>query len=154
MAEEMTKIDIEAIMADIRKNIEERGYEETDLKFAEVEVQGKEGTLLLGEAFQLDELSSWIVKMDDAKNVACWRPLGGNPVKTFIKKVIRKCIKWYVEPIVEEQNRYNHYTVCAMAQVFSKFAENQDARIKELEEQVEKLSKTCGQQLTEQIKEN
>lgn len=152
MAEEMTKIDIEAIMADIRKNIEERGYEETDLKFAEVEVRGKEGTQLLGEAFQIDELSQWIVRMDETKNVACWRPLGGNPIKTFIKKVIRKCIKFYVEPIVEDQNRYNHYTVCALAQVFSKLAENQDERIKELEGQVEKLTKTC-EQLTEQIKE-
>lgn len=152
MADAMIKIDVEAIMADIRKNIEERGYEDTDLKFADIEVQNKEGLELLTEVFQIDNLSQWIVRMDETKNVACWRPLAGNPVKVFFKKLIRKCVKFYVEPIVEEQNRYNHYTVSAMAQVFSKLAENQDVRIKELEEQVEKLTLTC-EQLTEQIKE-
>lgn len=152
MAEEMIKIDVDAIMADIRKNIEERGYREEELKFADIETESKEGLELLGETFQLDNLSQWIVKMDEAKQVACWRPMGGNPVKVFLKKLIRKCMKFYVEPIVEDQNRYNHYTVCAMAQVFSKLAENQDARIKELEETVEQLTRTC-EQLTEQIKE-
>lgn len=152
MADEMIKIDVEAIMADIRDRIKERGYEKTDLKFADIEIQSKEGLELLGEAFQIDNLSQWIVRMDETKNVACWRPLGGNKIKVFFKKLIRKCVKFYVEPIVEEQNRYNHYTVCAMAQVFSKLAENQDERIKELEEQVEKLTKTC-EQLSKQIEE-
>lgn len=152
MAEEMIKIDVEAIMDDIRKNIEERGYVATDLKFADLEEQNKEGLELLGEAFQIDNLSKWIVKMDETKMVQCWRPLYGNPVKVFIKKILRKCMKFYVEPIVEDQNRYNHYTVCALAQVFSKLAENQDGRIKELEEQVEKLSK-ANEELARQIKE-
>lgn len=152
MAEEMIKIDVEAIMSDIRRNIEERGYVATDLKFADLEEQNKEGLELLGEAFQIDNLSQWIVRMDETKRVQCWRPLYGNPIKVFIKKILRKCMKFYVEPIVEDQNRYNHYTVCALAQVFSKLAENQDGRIKELEEQVEKLSR-ANEELARQIKE-
>ena len=56
MAEEMEKIDIDAIMADIRKNIKERGYEKTALTFADVHVQAGEGLELLEERFQSKEL--------------------------------------------------------------------------------------------------
>ena len=144
MAEEMEKINIDAIMADIRRNIKERGYEKTALTFADVHVQAGEGLELLEERFQSKELKKWIVKMDETKNVACWRPLRGNPLEVFLKKVVRRCVKFYVEPIVADQDRYNHYTVCAMAQVFSKLADSQDAKIRELEDQVERLSKALG----------
>ena len=48
MAEEMEKIDIDAIMADIRRNIKERGYEKKALTFADGHVQAGEGVGLFG----------------------------------------------------------------------------------------------------------
>lgn len=145
MSEAIKKVDVEAIMEEIRKNIEARGYQKTDLRFADIEIGQKDGLELLGTSFKIDNLSQSIVQMDESKNVQCWRPLEGNPVEIFIKKVFRKCMKFYIEPIVADQNRYNHFTVNALAQVFSKIAEDRDSRIKELEVQVDLLSRKFDQ---------
>jgi hypothetical protein len=39
-----------------------------------------------------------------------YKELGGNPLKVFFKKVIRKLTKFYVEPVVFEQNEFNANT--------------------------------------------
>ena len=139
----MKNIDVEMIMNQIRKEIVDNGYKQEELSFEDVLLRKREGLELLGEAFEADDMSSWIVKMDEVKNVSCWRPLKGNPLSVLVKKIIRKAIKFYVEPIVSEQNQYNHYTVCAMAMAFSKLKEDYEKRIKELEDEVEKLKLIC-----------
>ena len=141
--EKINPIDVEAIMDGIRQEIKENGYEKEDLKFADIYVGEREGLELLGESFYIHNFSQAIVRMDGAKNVPCWRELTGNPLKVLFKKLVKKSIRCHLEPIVSDQNQFNQYTVSAMAQVFSKFAEDQDKRIEELEKQVEKLEKDC-----------
>ena len=101
MDEKMIQIDVESIMENIRQNIKERGYEKSDLKFADIEVRNREGIELLDQDFEIDKFSQMIVKMDGKRNVQCWRQLVGNKVKVMFQKIVRKCIKFYIEPIVE-----------------------------------------------------
>jgi hypothetical protein len=42
------------------------------------------------------------------------RPLPGNPIVVFFKKVIRKLIRFYIRPTVEQQNEFNAQIVRAV----------------------------------------
>ena len=43
-----------------------------------------------------------------------YRELHGNPVKVFFLKVIRKMVKFYIEPTVAEQNEINARTTAVL----------------------------------------
>lgn len=143
MSEQLEKIDVEEIMRSIRDDIEKRGYTKKELRFADIRTENEEGIQCLDEYFELDNFRNTIVQMDGKRNVQCWRPLGGNKIKVAIKKIIRKLVKFYVEPIVEEQNQFNFYTVSAMAQIYSKIEEEQNMKIEQMEERIKKLEEQC-----------
>lgn len=48
-----------------------------------------------------------ISEMRSYSYVHSYRPLNDTKIKVFLKKVVRKIVKFYVEPIVEEQNNFN-----------------------------------------------
>ncbi len=48
-----------------------------------------------------------ISEMRSYSYVHSYRPLNDKKIKVFLKKVVRKIVKFYVEPIVEEQNNFN-----------------------------------------------
>lgn len=52
----------------------------------------------------------------------------------FVKKAIRKCIKFYVEPIVKEQNVYNAHIANTLHKLETQRAEQQQ-KLEYLEEQ-------------------
>ncbi|MCM1314675.1 MAG: hypothetical protein NC040_02105 [Muribaculaceae bacterium] len=43
-----------------------------------------------------------------------YRQFSGNTLKVFLKKSVRKIIKFYIEPIVNEQNNFNSSTETAL----------------------------------------
>jgi len=100
-------INIEEIMADIRKKIKDEDLTADMLSFEDVPykkpVQVKAGTL---EA--ADESLRYL---NTRYYIQPYKQLQGNPVKVFIKKVLRKMIKFYIEPVVFEQNDFNANTV-------------------------------------------
>ena len=145
-------IDVEKIMSEIRCEIEQRGYTKAELVFADIENEQHEGLELLGDNFVIDNFSQMIVKMDEKSYVQCWRPLKGNKLIVFLKKIIRKCVKFYVEPIVENQNEFNHNTVSAMAMTFSKFDSMRDEEIAAMEKKIEQLEQRC-QKLEKMLEE-
>lgn len=138
-------IDVEKIMKDIREQIKERGYEKKELRFADIMAEPIEGIECLDEYFELDNFRNTVIKMDGKRNVQCWRPIMGNKVKIFFKKIIRKIVKFYVEPIVADQNEFNFYTVSAMSQLYAKMEEEQAVKLEQMQEQIEKLEERCRQ---------
>ena len=48
-----------------------------------------------------------ISEMRSYSYIHSYRQFNDKKVKVFLKKVVRKIIKFYVEPIVEEQNNFN-----------------------------------------------
>ncbi|MBQ9117478.1 MAG: hypothetical protein IJY04_10675 [Clostridia bacterium] len=130
------EVNIEKIMDDIRTEIKEKGYTADMLSFTEV--TGK--SIFKGEG--LDECD--LVDNLDTANSLCMvpfdRPLPGNPIVVFFKKIIRKLIRFYIRPTVEQQNEFNAQIVRAVNTV-GKYALEVHARpdAEELGKKVELL---------------
>jgi len=60
----------------------------------------------------------------------------------FVKKVIRKLTKFYVEPIVNDQNQYNAGVTRSMNEMRRFIRETQQEN-QELKKRIEKLEKGC-----------
>lgn len=135
-------INIEKIMEEIREDIKAKGYTNDMLSFDEVvTIKGTEGD------FNRQEYDTALNYLNHSYHVPSLRPLGGNPLFVFVKKVIRKLTKFYVEPIVASQNEYNAFNVRVLNGL-SKRVMSEDAdtipemlkRIEMLEMQVKTLA--------------
>lgn len=59
--------------------------------------------------YEIEQLNTlWFIK--DEKILISNRPIVGILI-TFIKKIIRKCLRWYIHPIAEQQTIFNSYNV-------------------------------------------
>ncbi len=103
-------INIEEIMDEIRREIKEKGLSADMLSFEDVPCPKPEDAIK-GNALDSEEIRNALIYMNGHYNVQPYKPLGGNALVVFIKKVIRKLTKFYVEPVVFEQNTYNANTI-------------------------------------------
>lgn len=145
MEERIESVNVEEIMQEIRKNIEKRGYTEKELRFADVKPEQVDGIECLDDFFELDNFRNTVVKMNVIRHVQCWRPITGNKLIVVCKKIIRKLVKFYVEPIVEDQDRFNFCTVSAMSQLYAKIQDEQNNKVEELEKRIQELEERCKQ---------
>jgi len=100
------KINIEEIMAEIRREIAEKGYKNDDISFSDIPVYSS------AEEIATSNLSGENLYLLQVKyNIATHRPLKSSraigSLIIFVKKIIRKLIKFYIEPIVTDQNEIN-----------------------------------------------
>lgn len=110
---EMKEINIEDIMKDIRNEISEKGYTNDMLSFNDINVDTSD---LGADKFDKELFKEEIYSMNAGWNVQTYHPfIATGSIKSklivFVKKVIRKFIKFYVEPIVNEQNAFNAVVV-------------------------------------------
>lgn len=103
-------INIEEIMQEIRQEIKEKHLTADMLSFEDVPYT-KPGDAVHGYGLDSQEVKTAMVYLNSHYNVQPYKPLAGNPVFVFIKKVIRKLAKFYIIPIVDEQNQFNENTV-------------------------------------------
>lgn len=104
------EINIEAIMAQIRQDIKDKGLTSDMLSFEDVPYH--KVTDVSGASLEAaDEAMRYL---NAHYYIQPYKNLGGNPIKVFFKKVIRKLVKFYVEPAVFEQNDVNANTVKAL----------------------------------------
>lgn len=105
---ENENINIEEIMAEIKRGIKEQGLTADMLSFEDVPFDKTAHGGSASEA--LDYLTSHYY-------VQPYKELKGSSVKVFFKKVIRKLVKFYVEPIVLEQDDFNANAVTVMKSI-------------------------------------
>ena len=98
-------INIEEIMAEIKRNIKEQGLTADMLSFEDVPYKKTAQGGSAAEA--MDYLTSHYY-------IQPYKELKGNPIKVFIKKTLRKLMKFYIEPVVFEQNDFNANAVTVM----------------------------------------
>ncbi len=128
-------VDVQEIMADIRKSLKERGIHEEDFPNV-LSFVGQGG--MPGESIQDDMLtinSEWEVVAD--RPITSHRKVLG-PIIVFFKKAIRKCLRWYINPIVDKQRTFN----AAIVRVINSIKGSQDetqARIAQLEGEIGRL---------------
>lgn len=143
MPEQMEFINTEEIMQEIRQQITERGYSRNELRFADVATEMSDSLGEIADYYELQNFELTVERMDAKRDVQCWRLLFGNKIIVLVKKVIRKLVKFYVEPIVKSQNEFNFYTTSAMAQLRAKLEEEQDVKLLEMQTRIEELEKRC-----------
>lgn len=99
-------VNIEEIMQAIRQEIKDKGLTSDMLSFEDVPYR-KPGDAVNGCALDSEEIKNAMIYLNGHYNIQPYKPLGGNALFVFVKKVIRKLTKFYVEPIVFDQNDYN-----------------------------------------------
>ena len=108
-------VNVEEIMSGIRAEIQEKGYSSDMLSFADVPADADAGIYV--ERFDADMLRGNVQYISEHHRVDPYRPLAGNPVAVFFKKVLRKFMSFYVEPYAAEQSSLNANIAQAEQQV-------------------------------------
>ena len=111
-------------MAEIKQSIKEQGLTADMLSFEDVPYKKNAQSGSASEA--LDYVSTHYY-------IQPYKELQGNPVKVFIKKVIRKLTKFYVEPVVFEQNDFNANAVTVMKSLSESGSADLGGRVETLE---------------------
>ncbi len=154
MQEQMEQIDVETIMQDIRKKINERGYQRSELQFADIVDAAVENDAV--GCFVAENFSSMVDLMNARSQVNCDGILQGNKIAVFVKRVIRKIIRFYIWPIVNDQNFFNSCAASAMTQLREKLKKEKEhneeltARLDELEERLRQMEEKQSGQLEEE----
>lgn len=128
----MKNINVEEIMKEIRADIKARNLSETDLKFQDVKMAENDFQMtLLQDELKMANLYSRINLHGD---------VGGIGIKRFIKRFIRKCVRFYVQPMLEQQNEFNAHCVRTLNTMNMYILEN-EKKIREMEEKISCLEK-------------
>lgn len=140
----MEQINVEKLMEQIRAEIAEKGYTAAELDFQDVDGCG--GAVV---DYNPKVLQTALQEAEEGFIVRCRDPYAGNPVKVFIKKVLRKLMLFFVEPIVAQQNAYNSAVTQALAQLDAR-AREAEARVAALEKQLAALQIAAGTEADKQ----
>lgn len=133
----MISIDIDKIMNEIREEIKEKGYVEDLPSYKEsCDFFSNEAEELLNESYDTQNYAY-------VEEYPVWKVGGvtGN-IKIFVKKIIRKAIKFYVVPIVEKQNVYNRLVGNSCVNI-SKCLLDQKNEIDGMRKKIRELENKC-----------
>jgi len=138
----MKQIDIDKIISEIRAEIKENGYTSDLLSFKDINI---------AEATNLEEIISLSYFTRSKAEIEEYPDWGNGSsfasIKVFVKKAIRKCLKFYIVPIVEKQNQYNVLAADRIVDYCKLLEQKEDQiinlrkRILELEKKYDKLEK-------------
>lgn len=139
----MAKINIEEIMEEIRQEIKNKGISEDLLEFSDPSLAG-----LSVPIFCKQEMMADLQAVNESYYVDPVRPLGSG-VKGAIKKILRRCMLFYVKPMVEEQNLYNINVMDTLKQMYA-YVCTQETYKKRMDRMLERLLKE-NEELREQM---
>lgn len=127
----MQNINIEEIMQEIRDDIKKRGFEDQTVEFEDMVLLGG-GT---GMSYSVEAYKDILEQAQENAEVASYRPLAGNVVSRLIKKVNRRLIAFYIEAIVDDQNKFNKEVYKGLLMNYAKHQET-DERMSALEKKL------------------
>lgn len=111
------EINIEKIMQEIRQDIKSRGYKESEIHFEDIPVRNSVDVGSEIESFDRNEFQKSIDYINKNWEIPYYFPLGTNKTAVFIKRVIRKLIKFLLYPINQQQNEMNAHFVKSFNQL-------------------------------------
>lgn len=132
------RIDVEEIMNQIRADIKEKGYKESDLNFTDIAIKEREA--VLANSFNRMEYSNSLSRANAYVNPGFYSTNIGSGIKGIVKKVIRKAIAPIMLPVCERQEIYNAASVRTLNQL-NFYINELEARISELETEIQSLKK-------------
>lgn len=141
----MENVNVEEIMEEIRKEIQEKNYRKEELDFEDIEADEKLGE---GCYFQMDELQLQLDNLSTHWHNPVYFPLPGNPIKVFFQRVFRRLLLFVIFPAFQFQNRFNNGTVNCLKQVefyiqesaeLKKRTADQQSQLEECQKQIQLL---------------
>ena len=140
----MNDINVEKIMDEIRARLPQQEEDWKALRFEDIPVAG-EGEDCREKPFDKRELDKSLAAASGKEQLAFFRPMPDGRVKGFAKRVVRKLIRFCVEPICLDASAF-HQSVMGVLQSLRRFvgemlAQNKrrDAEIALLRAEVEEL---------------
>lgn len=130
-------LNIEDIMSEIRADIKEKGLTGDMLSFADIPCDANPRNR--AEQFDPDLLQKNVSYISDNFRLTTDNPITGNPVACFFKRAIRKLIRFYAEPIAEEQSALNANTAQAVQQLELYIEDSQEQSTVSLAKRIEAL---------------
>lgn len=128
---DLDNINIEEIMCKIREKIEKSGIIDEEIEF-NLSTSEEE---MLSENLRMVN-GSWNVSSYD--NIHSHRRVIGKII-VFIKKVIRKSIFWYIDPIVQQQNEFNSFATRTL--------NSMNVKLNNMEKEIENIKKDYDNRL-------
>jgi len=148
-----SEIDVVKIMESIREEIKEKGLENEVLPFESIPLPNQTFDIDDGIGpFSSEDFMDANMYLNQFYSVSVWhqirstKPVIG-PVLTFFKKVNRKLIRFFIEPIVEDQNNVNINVTKSLNQIRNYILEKDNNETDE-EEQLKQLSLKVEELLT------
>lgn len=99
---DLENINIEDIMIQIRKKIKDSGVVEEEINFNKNSSEED----MLEEYLRMTNNTCNVIS---DKNITSHRKIIGKII-VIVKRMIRKSIHWYIQPIVQQQNEFNSYS--------------------------------------------
>lgn len=130
------QIDVQKIMEQIREEIKEKGYKESDLSFSDIEI--KEKCEILTNRFDENEYINCLNQANSYASSVFYSINVGNGLKGLIKRVIRRLISPIMVPVCERQEIYNASSVRTLNQM-NLYMTELEKRVIDLEKEVDKL---------------
>lgn len=136
----MQSIDVEKIMEEIRQEIKEKGYKESDLDFTDIAVASAKSVVSGYDREELDQQAAYL-------NANCqnpiYFPLSGNPIKVFCQRILRRCWLFVIFQAFQFQNRFNCSVTRFLNQVRNYQIENENLKdlLTRQQEQIDSLEK-------------
>jgi len=141
MSIQNSDIDIELIMQEIKADIKEKGYTNDLLSFNDIVV---DTSTMNVSKFDKISFNEEIYTVNHTWNVQAYRVINGSKIALFFKKVMRKMVYFFVEPIVLEQDGFNASIVRLMNQMNCYVDETKEQNLA-LKKQVEDLTEKVKQ---------
>lgn len=115
------EVNVESIMDEIREKIKEEGLDASRLSFEDTSPKSEDLGSDINDFSKKDLINS-CTYMNHHYEVSVWHPLNSSrpivgSVLTFGKKVMRKLTRFFIQPIVEDQNHFNMHATRSMNQV-------------------------------------
>lgn len=135
----MQTVDVEKIMEEIRQEIAEKGYKEEDLHFEDVALSMEEPSSL---RYCREDAEKQLDYLSFHSSNPVFFPLSGNPVKTFVQRVVRRVFLFVIYPAFQFQNKYNATATRFLKQSMNYMNENETLKeqLRRQQEQIDKLS--------------
>ncbi len=129
MADKVSDINIEKIMAEIRADIKKKGYKADAVKFETVQAGN-------AEVFNKNTFGEEVRNVNMSYQVSYYFPIEGK--MSFFKRVIRKLGCFLHVPILNNQNAFNAHVTRTFNQM-ALYIEQQERKEKELNRVIEEL---------------
>lgn len=133
----MDEINVQRMIEEIQAEISEKHWEQEPILFDEVPVMDCDA-LHAGGAFDREFLRAATNEMNQRWEIRAYRPLLGERIKVFIKRVFRKLMKFYIEPVTEDISEYNAYTVRSVNSICA-YIDEQQKQNEKLSEKIDRL---------------